>query len=405
MHETDGSGATTVVYTHEPSQFGPLISENRGGTTFTHHYDAMIGSTTMLTNDGGTVTDTFAYDAWGNSIARTGTTPTPYQWTGRWGYQLDVVATAYYIRARTYQPIIGRWASTGRLFLISEAYAYLAFDNRPTIAIDPSGNAACNAKCVRPQMGWGIKYAGPRGLSLTTDLRGASPPLKSYMTSIGKLGDASDEDSWWERGSTPSDSRTHDGCCCCCTGINWVQVVRATLKGTPASIKWYNDAEGSLTSGVYYIDGGIPYPGGTAINPCNAVAPILIPPKWYSFLDQPGWASIYAFFAKGGTQYLAEFETCLACMSGPEGYLESEALEPFLVTYCCFSWSVKAFIQGNKYKVSRSLGANSGLWSLDSEKNPNTADAHILANSPTCQAPSQFFLSGVRSGNVNSPPT
>ena len=73
MHETDGSGATTVVYTHEPSQFGPLLSENRGGTTFTHHYDA-LGSTTMLTNDAGTVTDTFAYDAWGNSLVRTGTT-------------------------------------------------------------------------------------------------------------------------------------------------------------------------------------------------------------------------------------------------------------------------------------------------------------------------------------------
>ncbi len=27
MHETDGAGATTVEYTHEPTHYGPLLSE------------------------------------------------------------------------------------------------------------------------------------------------------------------------------------------------------------------------------------------------------------------------------------------------------------------------------------------------------------------------------------------
>ena len=110
MHETDGAGNTLVTYTHEPSKFGPLLSENRGGTEFYHHFDA-LGSTTMLTNDVGTVTDTFAYDAWGSSVTRTGTTATPYQWVGRWGYQSDSVATGAYIRARSYQPLVAKWSS------------------------------------------------------------------------------------------------------------------------------------------------------------------------------------------------------------------------------------------------------------------------------------------------------
>jgi hypothetical protein len=39
MHETDSSGSTIVTYTHEPGRFGPLLSENRGGTNYYNHYD------------------------------------------------------------------------------------------------------------------------------------------------------------------------------------------------------------------------------------------------------------------------------------------------------------------------------------------------------------------------------
>lgn len=109
--ETDGSGNTLVTYTHEPGPFGPLLSENRGGTKSYYHFDA-VGSTTFLTNDAGIVTDTFAQDAWGNQVARTGTTPTPYTWVGHWGYQHDTPTGGYYIRARSYQPTVARWVST-----------------------------------------------------------------------------------------------------------------------------------------------------------------------------------------------------------------------------------------------------------------------------------------------------
>jgi len=136
MHETDLNGTTIATYTHEPGQFGPLISETRDSgraglsldgwselsvddradlptsnpTEYCHHYDA-LGSTTMLTDATGAVTDTFQYDAWGNSFTRTGTTATPYQWIGRWGGQLDTITGSFYNRTGTYQPTVARWTS------------------------------------------------------------------------------------------------------------------------------------------------------------------------------------------------------------------------------------------------------------------------------------------------------
>jgi len=136
MTETDQNGTIIATYTHEPGQFGPLISENRHSgwaglsvdgwsdlgvddwaslpvsnpTEYCHHYDA-LGSTTMLTDDTGAVTDTFLFDAWGNTVGRTGTTATPYQWIGRWGYQLGTSTGVFYTRTGSYQPALARWTS------------------------------------------------------------------------------------------------------------------------------------------------------------------------------------------------------------------------------------------------------------------------------------------------------
>jgi len=168
-HETDGSGNTIVTYTHEPGQFGPLISENRdtgwmgqtvddwsslgvndwgslpvfNPTEYCHHYDA-VGSTTMLTDDTGAVTDTFQYDAWGNVVARTGTTATPCQWVGRWGYHSNTPTGDYYVRERSYEPAVARWRSVDPKLSLAilwqppyRLYAYSPAN--PVLFIDPTG--------------------------------------------------------------------------------------------------------------------------------------------------------------------------------------------------------------------------------------------------------------------------
>lgn len=148
IQESDGDGNTLVTYTREPRPYGPLISEHRNGQEYVHHYDAQ-GSTTMLTDESGEVTDTFTYDAWGNQVARTGTTETPYRWNGRWGYQYDEPTGSYYVRARTYEPAVGRWMSVDPLFH-ENFYRYA--ENMPTLLIDPSGLWIwCRVRCPVPR--------------------------------------------------------------------------------------------------------------------------------------------------------------------------------------------------------------------------------------------------------------
>jgi RHS repeat-associated protein len=115
ISELDGTGAVQAVYTNEPQQYGGVISQRRGTTTSTYHYDA-LGSTRMLTDSSGNVTDTYLHDAWGNNVASTGTTVNPFKWVGKYGYYTDDGTGQVYVRARMYQPTVARWMSVDPLF-------------------------------------------------------------------------------------------------------------------------------------------------------------------------------------------------------------------------------------------------------------------------------------------------
>ena len=185
MHETDQTATTIVTYTHEPVRFGPLLSESRSGTEFYHHYDA-LGSTTLLTNDAGIVTDTFAYDAWGTLFSRMGSTSTPFQWVGQLGYQYDLLTGCYYVRARSYQPQVARWTSADPLFIASQRqynYSHL----NPISQYDPTGlwpapltitpvrspklkRPACMRPCHGLSLIWMIEAKGTKFITIVQHL-------------------------------------------------------------------------------------------------------------------------------------------------------------------------------------------------------------------------------------------
>ena len=127
-------GVLAAAYTHEPGLYGNLLSQNRNGVTSYYHYDGR-GDTVSLTDDSGNITDTKEYDAWGNVIASTGSTVTPYQFVGRQGYQTG--NTSVYVRARMYQPTIARWFSVDSLEFLDGVNRFI-----PHMIIqsnDPSG--------------------------------------------------------------------------------------------------------------------------------------------------------------------------------------------------------------------------------------------------------------------------
>jgi RHS repeat-associated protein len=101
------------------------------------------GNVRYLTDLTGAVTDTFDYDAFGNLIAQTGTTPNLYLFTGE---QWDADLGLYYLRARYRNPDTGRFWTADSFAGFNQdpqslhRYAYCA--NNPVNRVDPSGNSS-----------------------------------------------------------------------------------------------------------------------------------------------------------------------------------------------------------------------------------------------------------------------
>ena len=108
--EEHEDGVLSVSYTHEPGLYGNLLSQNRNGVTSYYHYDGR-GDTVALTDDAGNNTDTKEYDAWGNVIASTGSTPTEYASFGRNGCQSESQTRIKLLKNRFYNSTTGRMMS------------------------------------------------------------------------------------------------------------------------------------------------------------------------------------------------------------------------------------------------------------------------------------------------------
>ena len=104
-----------------------------------YHYDG-VGSTRLLTDGAGAASDTYDYDAFGNLIASTGTTPNVYLFTGE---QLDPNMGFYFLRSRYMAPEFGRFITAdtfpGFIFDPPSLHKYSYANNDPVNMIDPTG--------------------------------------------------------------------------------------------------------------------------------------------------------------------------------------------------------------------------------------------------------------------------
>jgi len=135
IHETDEQNQTQVIYTHGDD----LISQDRAANISYYHYNG-LGSTRSLTDSSGNITDTYLYNAYGTILDQTGTTENSYLYTGE---QYDAALGNYYLRARYYDPSVGRFTSMDSFLgyendpVSLHKYAYANLD--PVNNIDPSG--------------------------------------------------------------------------------------------------------------------------------------------------------------------------------------------------------------------------------------------------------------------------
>jgi RHS repeat-associated protein len=104
-----------------------------GHVTYLHHDQQ--GSTRLLTGEDGSVQGKTTYDAYGNLIEQTGSTPSPLGYDGQYA---NADTGLIYMRAREYDPSTAQFLSHDPLAAVSgEPYSYAG--NNPLNYVDPSG--------------------------------------------------------------------------------------------------------------------------------------------------------------------------------------------------------------------------------------------------------------------------
>ena len=133
------NGVVTRTYTYGLQRISEDQQVNGAWTPSFYSYDGM-GSVRQLTNMTGALTDTYEYDAFGNEVTHTGTTPNDYLYRGE---QWDPDLGLYYLRARYYNPLTGRFMSKDPdnhdPRFPNELHKFLYAAGDPVNAIDPSG--------------------------------------------------------------------------------------------------------------------------------------------------------------------------------------------------------------------------------------------------------------------------
>ena len=128
--EEDSTGITRLIRDTE------LIARSTDTVrTYYHYASDEMGSTTHIVDEAGAVQNWYEYDAWGNITAKQEAIPNRYTY---YGQQLDPITQQYYLRARFYNPVIGRFTQEDAYRGDGlNLYAYCA--NNPVYYVDPSG--------------------------------------------------------------------------------------------------------------------------------------------------------------------------------------------------------------------------------------------------------------------------
>ena len=146
-HE-QGALSATVNYVYGHS----LISQSIDGVTSYYHHDGSH-SVRALSDVNGTLSDTYAYDAYGNLLRQSGDTQNPYRYRSE---AFDPELDAYYLRARYYQPGSGRFSSIdpveGDINVPRSLHRYLYAYNDPVNRLDPSGGMTLTESLITAQI-------------------------------------------------------------------------------------------------------------------------------------------------------------------------------------------------------------------------------------------------------------
>ena len=134
----------------DPLGMGNVISDSKSGAryiygdglearvvngVFSFYVTDLRGSVVAIVDENGNITHKYQYDEFGNVLRKEEADYNPFQYVGKYGvmYLSDHL---YYMRARHYDPTIGRFLSEDPIWS-TNLYPYA--DNNPVMEIDPEG--------------------------------------------------------------------------------------------------------------------------------------------------------------------------------------------------------------------------------------------------------------------------
>ncbi len=134
LAEADTSGITRY-YIHGA---GLLAMVTSGGSPYCYHFDA-TGHTIALTDAGKTVVNKYAYTPFGVLAGQEEAVEQPFKFVGQFGVMTENNGW-YYMRARSYDPEMGRFISEDPLgFGGGDVNLYAYVSNDPVNLVDPEG--------------------------------------------------------------------------------------------------------------------------------------------------------------------------------------------------------------------------------------------------------------------------
>lgn len=145
-----------ISFVVDPLGMGNVISDSKSGAHYiygdglearivngvvSYYVTDLHGSVVAIVDENGNITHKYQYDDFGNVLQKEEADYNPFQYVGKYGvmYLNDHL---YYMRARHYDPTIGRFLSEDPIWS-TNLYPYA--DNNPVMGIDPEG-LSCKSK-------------------------------------------------------------------------------------------------------------------------------------------------------------------------------------------------------------------------------------------------------------------